>query len=133
MVPESTVALAAPALLEALPDAVVVADRRGRIAYVNPAIRVLLGHEPDDLIGRSLTVLMPERLRHGHGTGFARYAATGEGKLVGATTQVPALHARGHEVAIDLTLSRLEPDPAAGPDGGVVVAVLRDASATILL
>ncbi|MDP9428954.1 MAG: PAS domain-containing protein, partial [Actinomycetota bacterium] len=42
MTSESTVALAAPALLEALPDAVVVADREGRIAYVNPAIQTLL-------------------------------------------------------------------------------------------
>ncbi|SET94206.1 SpoIIE family protein phosphatase [Geodermatophilus poikilotrophus] len=122
-------AVIAPSLLSALPDAVVVADRQGRIAYVNPAIRTLLGHEPADLVGGPLTVLMPERLRRGHGEGFARYAATGHGKLVGATTQLPALHAAGHEVAIDLTLSRL---PQAADDG-LVVAVLRDASTTILL
>ena len=60
-------------------DAVVVADRRGRIAYVNPAIHALLGHRPEALVGQPLTVLMPERLRHGHGTGFARYAATAAG------------------------------------------------------
>jgi sigma-B regulation protein RsbU (phosphoserine phosphatase) len=132
MTPDSTVALAAPALLEALPDAVVVADREGRIAYVNPAIQALLGHEPGALLGRPLTVLMPERLRRGHGDGFARYAATGEGKLVGATTQLPALHASGHEVAIDLTISRLQQTAAAGDDA-LVVAVLRDASTTILL
>ncbi|WP_232807342.1 SpoIIE family protein phosphatase [Geodermatophilus chilensis] len=125
-------ALAAPALLEALPDAVVVADREGRIAYVNPAIHALLGHRPEVLVGQPLTVLMPERLRRGHGDGFARYAATGHGKLVGATTQLPALHASGHEVAIDLTLSRLEQAATAGADA-LVVAVLRDASTTILL
>jgi serine phosphatase RsbU (regulator of sigma subunit) len=72
---------------------------------------------------------MPERLRRGHGEGFARYAATGHGKLVGATTQLPALHAAGHEVAIDLTLSRLQQ----ADSDGLVVAVLRDASTTILL
>jgi sigma-B regulation protein RsbU (phosphoserine phosphatase) len=132
MMSESTVALAAPALLEALPDAVVVADREGRITYVNPAIRALLGHEPEALVGRSITVLMPERLRRGHGDGFARYAATGHGKLVGATTQLPALHAAGHEVAIDLTLSRLQ-QAAIGDGDALVVAVLRDASTTILL
>ena len=132
MTPDSTVALAEPALLEALPDAVVVADREGRIAYVNPAIQALLGHEPGALLGRPLTVLMPERLRRGHGDGFARYAATGEGKLVGATTQLPALHASGHEVAIDLTISRLQQTAAAGDDA-LVVAVMRDASTTILL
>src|SRR3712207_5183494 len=125
---EHDAAVIAPSLLTALPDAVIVADREGRIAYVNPAIRTLLGHEPADLVGRSLTVLMPERLRRGHGEGFARYAATGHGKLVGATTQLPALHAAGHEVGIDLTLSRLQ-----AADDALVVAVLRDASTTILL
>ena len=124
--------LPAPALLEALPDTVVVADRDGRIAYVNPAVRNLLGHEVGDLLGRPLTVLMPERFRDGHGAGFTHFLATGEGQLVGATTQVPALHARGHEVVIDLTLSRLEHAPGT-PDGAVVVASLRDASTTIRL
>ena len=130
---ESSAALAAPALLEALPDTVVVADRDGRIAYVNPAVEKLLGHRPADLTGRPLTVLMPERLRRGHGSGFARYAATGRGELVGATTQLPALHAAGHEVPIDLTLSRLAPDGDDDSAGALVVAVLRDASTTILL
>src|SRR5918998_44799 len=132
MLSEYDAAVTAPALLAALPDTVVVADRDGRIAYVNGAVQVLLGHRPEALLGRSLTVLMPERLRSGHGAGFSRYRETGEGKLVGSTTQVPALHADGHEVAIDLTLSRLRhPAPVAGDP--LVVAVLRDASTTILL
>jgi sigma-B regulation protein RsbU (phosphoserine phosphatase) len=126
-------ALPARALLEALPDTVVVADADGRIAYVNPAVSVLLGHDPAELLGRPLQVLMPERLRRGHGDGFSRYRATGEGKLVGATTQLPALHAAGHEVVIDLTLSRLTSTAGPSSDGALVVAVLRDASTTILL
>lgn len=123
----------ATSLLASLPDTVVVADAAGLISYVSPAVTVLLGHRPEELTGRPLTVLMPERLRNGHGAGFARFRRTGEGKLVGATTQVPALHANGQEVAIDLTLSRLETSAEAGPDGAVVVGVLRDASTTILL
>ncbi|MGY1639995.1 PAS domain S-box protein [Geodermatophilus sp. SYSU D00703] len=122
--------MAAPALLGALPDAVAVADRDGCIAYANPAVRTLLGYGPEDLVGRSLTVLVPERLRMRHRAGSARYAATGVGTLVGATTQLPALHAAGHEVAIDLTLARLQQEAAVGGDA-LVVAVLRDASTTI--
>jgi phosphoserine phosphatase RsbU/P len=118
--------------LEALPDTVVVADHYGRIAYVSRAVTGLLGHEPEALVGRPLQVLMPERLRQGHGSGFARYAATGRGKLLGVTTQLPALHAAGHEVAIDLTISRLAA-PGAEPGDALVVAVLRDASTTVLL
>ena len=133
MVPEARDALATPGLLEGLPDTVVVADREGRIAYVNPAVRVLLGHDPADLLGQPLQVLMPPRFRNGHGEGFSRFRATGQGKLVGATTRVPALHSAGHEVAIDLTLARLAPPSGEETDGALVVGVLRDASTTILL
>ncbi|WP_324276263.1 PAS domain S-box protein [Blastococcus brunescens] len=103
------------ALLAALPDTVVVADAEGRIAYVNAAVSALLGYRPTDLLGRSLTVLMPERFRNSHGAGFRRFRLTGEGELVGATTQVPALHAGGQEIAIDLTLARLEPTAGTSP------------------
>jgi phosphoserine phosphatase RsbU/P len=123
----------AESLLDALPDTVVVADAGGRVAYVNDAVHALLGHDPAALLGRPLEVLMPERFRGAHGAGFSRFHMTGEGELVGATTQVPALHASGREVAIDLTLARLDPEPGAGSDAAVVVAVLRDAATTILL
>lgn len=131
--PEASSGVPEAALLAALPDTVVVADGAGRIAYVNAAVTGLLGHRPEDLTGRSLTVLMPERYRNGHGDGFARFRRTGEGKLVGSTTRVPALHASGREIPIDLTLSRLQAGATDDPDGAAVVAVLRDASSTVLL
>ncbi|MGY2127522.1 SpoIIE family protein phosphatase [Blastococcus sp. SYSU DS0617] len=120
-------------LLDALPDAVVVADSRGRVTYANSAIRRLLGHEPDALLGRPLTGVMPQRFRAGHGQHITRFLTTGKGELVGQTTQLPALHATGHEVAIDVTLARVEPFPGAGPEESSIVSVLRDASTTILL
>lgn len=120
-------------LLAALPDAVVVADARGRVTYANPAIRALLGHDPEAVIGRPLTGIMPQRFRAGHGAHVARFLATGQGELAGATTQLPALHAAGHEVAIDVTLARVEPFPGAPPEESSIVSVQRDASTTILL
>ena len=126
-------AVTAPSLLTALPDTVVVADARGRIAYVNPHVRVLLGYDPAAVIGQPLEVLMPERFRRGHDTDYSRFLATGEGELAGRTTQLPALHANGHEVTVDVTLAMVPPPPGAGPEEAGVVAVLRDASATILL
>ena len=131
--PEINSTFPADALLAALPDTVVVADGEGRVAYVSPSVTVLLGHDPATLVGRPLQVLMPERLRSGHTEGFSRYRATGQGKLVGATTRVPALHADGHEVPIDLTLSRLAASGGSTSEDALVVAVLRDASTTILL
>ncbi|RBY77080.1 histidine kinase [Blastococcus sp. TF02-09] len=120
-------------LLDALPDAVVVADARGRVTFANPAIHRLLGHSPGALLGRPLTGIMPQRFRAGHGDHITRFLTTGEGELVGQTTQLPALHADGHEVLIDVTLARVEPAPGAAPEDSSIVSVLRDASTTILL
>lgn len=120
-------------LLDALPDAVVVADARGMVTFANPAIRRLLGHDPAALLGRPLTGVMPQRFRAGHGDHITRFLTTGQGELVGQTTQLPALHADGHEVVIDVTIGRVEPSHGAAPEDSSVVSVLRDASTTILL
>ncbi len=84
MVTEDGSVLAAPTLLEALPDAVVVADAGGRILYANAALTVLLGHGPAELVGRPLTELMPDRFRSALAAGFARFLATGRGELIEA-------------------------------------------------
>lgn len=120
--------ITAPALLEALPDAVVVADADGRIVYVNPALHPLLGHQPRALLDRPITVLFPERLRAGYRTGFAALMAGDLADRLGATAQLPVLRADGTELTVELTLSRFDDD---GDDR--VVGVLRDVSASLRL
>ncbi|MEP6855244.1 MAG: SpoIIE family protein phosphatase [Pedococcus sp.] len=109
-------------LLEGLPDAVVVADDSGRIIHANPAVGPLLGRAPHELTGQPLTVLMPQRLRQEHAAGFDRFFLTHEPRLIGTTVQVPALHANGREVSVDLTLSVLTRSGRT-----LVIGVLRDA------
>lgn len=131
--PERTSEAAASTLLAALPDAVVVADSRGLVTYANPAVSQLLGVEPAGLLGRPLSDLLPERFRPGHGAWLARFLAAGQQELAGTTTQLPALHADGHEVAVDVTLARVDGCPEAAPEDSSIVGVLRDASTTVLL
>src|SRR3954454_21719627 len=50
-------------LMDALPDAVVVADASGRVTYANPALRRLLGHDPLAVVGRPLRGVLPHRYR----------------------------------------------------------------------
>src|SRR5262252_6964504 len=49
--------------VDVAPDAMVIVDRRGRIAYANAQVRPLLGYEPGELLGQSVEVLVPSRLR----------------------------------------------------------------------
>ncbi len=127
--------VAAPALLEALPDVVIVVDRDGCIVYANPALRSLLGHEPAALRGRPLTVLVPEHLLTAYTAGFARLLSEEAGLTAGRTSQIPVLHADGYEVTVEITLSRLddEGDGEGTVVGGVMVGVLRDVSTSLRL
>lgn len=53
-------------ILEAAPDAMIVIDGHGRIVFANRQTETLFGHARVDLIGASVELLVPERLRAGH-------------------------------------------------------------------
>jgi PAS domain S-box-containing protein len=110
-------------LLERLADAVVVAGPGMCILYANPAAEKLLGYGPGELTGRSVTDIVPTRLRAAHLAGVERFRTTGTRTLVdGRPTTVHALRADGTECPVELSLSAVPAD-----DGTVrLVAVLRD-------
>ena len=109
------------ALAETAPDAIVTGDANDRIAYVNPAAARLFGYAPEDMIGRSISLLIPERMRESHHAGYARFVATGEARLVGRTVEVPAARADGSEFPIELSLG----SSGSGADR-TLTAVIRD-------
>lgn len=109
-------------LLEAIPDAVVVADMEARIVYANAAVERLLGWKAGELVGQPLHVIQPQRLHAAHDAGFSRYAATGRHTLFGTPVRVPARRADGSEIDIELNLSEIRE-----PSGRrLAVGVLRD-------
>ena len=93
------------AILESATDAVVCADVEGRITLWNPAAERMLGHAADEVIGRSLTVIVPERFREAHEAGIARVAAGGDQHVIGATVELAAVCAGGLEIPVELSLS----------------------------
>jgi PAS domain S-box-containing protein len=93
------------ALARAAPDAIVTADQRGTITYVNHATAELFGRPAIDLIGQPLTVLMPERMRDLHRAGLARFLASGEARILGRTVELPGQRADGTELAIEMSIA----------------------------
>jgi PAS domain S-box-containing protein len=85
-------------------DAIVSADITGRIIFWNAGAEAMFGYAADDVLGEPLTMLMPERYREAHRAGLARYVATGEGRLMGATIELEGRRADGAEFPMELSL-----------------------------
>src|SRR5689334_23737320 len=65
------------AILQQMPEAVVVADRDGIIRIWNRGAGVLFGFTPEEALGASLSLIVPERFRRAHDDGYRRTIASG--------------------------------------------------------
>ncbi|WP_227376309.1 bacterio-opsin activator domain-containing protein [Haladaptatus halobius] len=90
-------------LVENTSDAILTLNEESTIIFANPAVERLLGYQPDELVGHSTTVIIPERLRQRHETALNRYLETDERSLDWDGTELPALHKNGHEVPVSIT------------------------------
>src|SRR5690348_12684953 len=68
-------------LVEQAPDAIIFADLDGMIRVWNESAAALFGYAPDEAIGRSLDLIIPEHLRLAHWEGFHQAIDRGQTKL----------------------------------------------------
>ncbi len=97
-------------LVETAPDAVISIDERGAILFANPATVRIFGYDPTQLIGKPLTLLMPEFLRKLHEKGFSRYLATGQRHINWQGTELTALRKSGQEFPVEISFGELSRD-----------------------
>jgi PAS domain S-box-containing protein len=111
-------------ILDGSPDAMLIADRDGRVRYWNAAAERVFGFTAAEALGASMDLIIPERLRERHWDGWATTMRTGvtrygEGQLLA----VPALHKDGRQLSIEFSIQLLKD---AGGQIGWVVALFRD-------
>lgn len=92
-------------LAQSSPEAIVSADSNGHIVYWNRGAQDVFGYWEEEVLNRPLTILMPERYRESHLAGLKRYLQTGEGRLIGTTTEIEGLRKDGTEFPLELSLS----------------------------
>jgi PAS domain S-box-containing protein len=97
-------------VVETAPDAVISIDEGGAILFANPAAVRIFGYDPTELIGKPLTVLMPEFLRKLHEEGFSRYLATGQRHINWQGTELTALRKNGQEFPVEISFGELSRD-----------------------
>lgn len=109
-------------------DAILIVDRNGVIAYWNRGAGRIFGYQETEVIGSTLDVIIPERLRQRHWDAFNASMISGTSKYAdGDLLAVPAITADGTTISIEFSMVMLK-----GSDGEVqhVGAIIRDVTAT---
>ncbi len=110
-------------LLEAVPDALIVVDDMGRIRRVNAQTEKLFGYRRDEMRGREIELLIPERLRARHVGLRDAYFAAPHVRPMGKGLELHGRRKDGREIPVEISLSPLN----AGA-GSFIVASVRDIS-----
>jgi|SRR5579875_750923 len=114
-------ALAPSAILDRLPDAVVVTSADGRIVFVNRLAERLFGYPREELLGQPVQLLWPERFRAAYSQNLARFLSDESGS--GFTGEAWGLRRDGTEFVGEMSWGVLQ-----GSGGPLLVAVGRDVS-----
>ena len=106
-------------LIDAAPDGILVIDRDGRILKVNDEAARMFGYSRDQLLGRDVELIIPERFRAAHRAKRERYPDAPGTRTIGG--DLTAKRADGTEFPVDIRVSPLE-----SREGLAIVGIVRD-------
>jgi PAS domain S-box-containing protein len=108
-------------LLEAAPDAMVVIDEDGHIVLVNAQTERVFGFSRDELLGRSVEMLVPDNLHEVHRKHRDEYVAEPHFRTMGSGLDLRARRKDGSEFTVEISLA-----PLYTADGLLISAAVRD-------
>src|ERR1700726_1569295 len=114
----------AQSTLDAAPDAMLIIDGSGVVQFTNLQVSALFGYSREDVIGRPIEMLMPERFRGRHVAHRDRYVQASRVRPMGAGLELFAQRQDGSEFPVEISLS-----PILSQDSTLVAAAIRDVTA----
>ncbi|WP_306621797.1 PAS domain-containing sensor histidine kinase [Chryseobacterium ginsenosidimutans] len=96
------------AIIETAIDGIITIDNRGRIESMNPSALKIFGYDAEELMGRNISVLMPEPDKTRHDGYLLHYQDTGEKKIIGKGREVRGLRKDGTQFPFRLAVSEVQ-------------------------
>jgi PAS domain S-box-containing protein len=110
-------------LLESIPDAIVGVDQSGTIVQINAQTEALFGYKREELIGKKVEILIPERHHARHSGHRADFSENPRVRQMGPGLNLHGRRKDGSEFAVEISLS-----PVSTEDGVLVLSAIRDVS-----
>jgi len=85
-------------------DAIISSDNYGHICSWNRGAEIIFGYTEREVIGKPLTILMPQRYREAHQRGMERVNSTGETRVIGKVVELHGQRKDGSEFPLELSL-----------------------------
>ncbi len=109
------------ALLDAAVDAIIVIDHQGRIETYNSAAEIIFGFSAEEVLGKNVSLLMPEPYKSEHDGYLGNYLETGNARIIGIGREAQARRKDGSVFPIDLSVGEIPTD-----DQPKFVGIVRD-------
>jgi PAS domain S-box-containing protein len=108
-------------LLDSAPDAMVIVDTSGRIVLANAQSVSLFGYAREELLGKPIEVLVPERYRSGHVRYRDNFLERPATRPMGVGLELYGRRRDGSEFPVEISLSPFQTE-----DGLLVISAIRD-------
>jgi len=108
-------------ILDSVSEAVVTTDDHGLIQSFNPAAQRLFGYSAAEVVGRNVSMLMPERFAKDHDSQMARLRTGHADRILGRTRELEGCRKDGSIMPIEIAISRLRL-----AQGALITGIIRD-------
>jgi PAS domain S-box-containing protein len=108
-------------VLDSTPDSMLFVDSQTKIVLVNAQFEKVFGYTQDEIVGKKLDILVPDRYRANHGKMVQHYFDEPRVRSMGSTIEIYAKKKNGEEFPADISLSPLQTDEEL-----LVAAAVRD-------
>lgn len=95
-------------VIESAKDAIIVADFQGAIVQWNQGAEAIFGYHKTEILGRNISVIIPDRFKAAHEKGMEAYRKTREPHVIGSTVELTGCRKDGSEFQLEMSVGTWE-------------------------